>query len=209
MPAEHAHARQTHTPMLSCPRGLHRRPVLAFTFTHTVPSRVTCVHTGAPYPWSCPCVHTCTSGAHTDTGVVCVHVRALCTHTHTHTPAYTHASQCLQGSQELSTSPHSGPGRSRPCWLCQEAGVSHFRGPRWVKVRNRPPPSDQRSGSKGREGPGQGEILGLFSLYWLGNSLPHLLRTWGAEDLHASKSGASRSRAPWAQRRSAQEGQVP
>ena len=148
-------------------------------------------------------------GVHTLTQVWCVCACTGSVHTYTHTPAYTHASQRLWGSQELTTSPHSWPGGSRPCWLCQEVGVPHFRGPREVKVRNHPPPSDQRLGSKGREGPGQGEVLGLFSLYWLGNSLPHLLRAWGAEDLHASKSGAGRSRAPWAQRRSAQEGQVP
>lgn len=171
---------------------------------------MTCAHTGAPYPWPSPRVHTCVLvGVHTDTGVVRVCRHGLCAHIHTHTPAYTHASQRLRGSQELSTSPHSWSGGSRPCWLCQEVGVPHFRGSWGVKVRNHPPPSDQRLGSKGREGPGQGEVLGLFSLYWLENSLPHLLRAWGAEDLHASKSGAGRSRAPWAQRRSAQEGQVP
>lgn len=60
-----------------------------------------------------------------------------------------------------------------------------------AEVRDRPPPSDELVGSKGREGQGGQESLRLFSFYFLGNDrLSHLLRAWGAAALRASKSGA-------------------
>lgn len=76
------------------------------------------------------------------------------------------------------------------CWPRWEVGAPRFQGP-VAEVRDRPPPSDELVGSKGREGQGGQESLRLFSFYFLGNDrLSHLLRAWGAAALRASKSGA-------------------
>lgn len=171
--------------------------------SHTrVPSCVTCVCTPAHHTHGHAPVFIFV-GVHTDTGVVRVCMHGLFARTHTHQHTHMHLSAC--GGPRSSAPPlTAGQVGPHPAGCAKRWGCHTLGGHGGVKVRK---PSPTLRSALGLQG--QGEVPGLFSLYWLGNSLSHLLRAWRADDLHASKSGAIRSRAPWAQRRSAQEGQVP